>query len=139
PRFVPAGSCKAATLDEKKVHRAPGRLLKEDIASNPERSRLATGVSDLGASAIRAGFSERGEIDAPEIPAPIVIRAAINTAGAGNLLLRNQPARGRHDLEGQGGPVGWKKVGRNHGACWSGLFVAHLVDKDAHTVPARGK
>src|SRR5439155_13859614 len=138
-RFVPARDLKTATLNEKEVPRALGRLLQENIAVNPERNRIAARLSDFSPGVIAARFPPRREVRSPEIPTPIVVGAAINPARTRNLLLRDHFARGCPELERCGGSLRRKKIGRNHSALGPGLFVAHLIDKDAYPRLARSE
>src|SRR5439155_25252255 len=138
-RFEPAHNIKPPTMNEKDAHRALGRLFQDNIAVNPERNGNAARLPDFIPGVKGARFPPRREVRSPEIPPPIVVGAAINPARTRNLLLRDHFARGGPELERCGGSLRRKKIGRNHSALGPGLFVAHLIDKDAYPRLARSE
>src|SRR6476620_3492528 len=72
-----------------------------------------------------------GEIDTPEIPAPVIGPATVNPPGTGNLFFKHLLAIRRQQLHAERGSVGRKKVACYHRALWPGQFISHLVDKYA--------
>src|SRR5262245_10827222 len=70
-----------------------------------------------------------GEVGTPEIPAPVVGPATINSAGARHLLFKHLLAVRCQQLHAERGPISRKEITCHHRALRSGQLITYLVYK----------